>query len=114
MILGGIGVIDWEDALGVDSFDAGGVSRAVGSFTNGDIGGLAVLGWVGSGGGGGGGGKAGTTGEMGMKGEDEADDVSLSLECKAGGGSAGTRRGNGECEWSDFVLRFFLIVFTGF
>lgn len=47
------------------------------------------------------------------KGEDEADDVSLSLECKAGGESAGTRRGNEACEWSGFVLRFFLIAFAG-
>lgn len=101
----GIGVIDWEDELGVDSFEAGGVSRAVGLFSNGDMGGLAVLGWVS--------GKAGT-GEMGTKGEDEADDVSLSLECEAGGESAGTRRGTGACEWSDFILRFFLTVFTGF
>lgn len=92
--------------MGVDSFEAGGVSRAVGVLAGVDIGGLAVLGWVD--------GKAGTTGEMGTRGEDGAEDVSLDLECKAGGESAGTRRGSGECEWPDFILRFFLIVFTGF
>lgn len=107
MIPGGIGVIDWEDELGVDSFEAGGVSRAVGVLARVDTGRLAGCFAVN-------GGKAGTTGEMGTRGEDEAEDVSLDLECKAGGESAGTRRGNGECEWPYFILRFFLIVLTGF
>lgn len=106
------GVTDWEDELGVDCLEAGGVSRAVGAFAGTDMGGLvgcfaafscfSAADWVTRG-------KVGATGEMGTKGEEEADDVSLSLECSAGGVE---HNEESERSMTGFGLRFF-VVFAG-
>lgn len=115
LILGGIGVggvIDWEDELGVDCFEVGGVSRVVGVFVGIDMGGFVgcfvvfscffVVDWVICG-------KVGVMGEMGIKGEEEVDDVLFSFECSVGGVEY-----NEEFEWLmiGFGLCFF-VVFVG-
>lgn len=108
MILGGIDagrVTDWEDELGVDCLEAG-------AFEAGAFAGRSLVPWVTRGA------KVGATGDMGIKAEEEADDVSLNLECNPGGVEKEPAEAGGDIDESErsvtgFGFRFFFVVFAG-